>query len=630
MREPLKAHQGKIVYDTQEQATPVGNTTGQLGSVTGQLGQGNLFSGNATGVGQAQAALIAAERQKMLNQGFQQSQAFKDIQSKFQGQADAARNQMQQNPAFMNYQAQQKALGEAYEQSDFFKNMQQQQQTMQDNYRKEIEEARKQFTGGFSKGGANMERQMNLFEQGGMKDDGLDRDPISGNNIPPGSLAKEVRDDVPAQLSEGEYVVPADVVQYFGVKFFEDLRMEAKAGLSQMDRDGRIGGEPVEVDMTMIAFGKKDKKDKNKKANGGVIYANEGVATIPPEAEAINKSGTFKGSDYSVIGFTPNSPVYQTGKGSSQPANNTKQVTYYHSQTGEAKVVTFVNGIVTPPSDLKFTQPPWSVNKPTQTQQQTGGGSDKDKKKTEPKVPQYLKDVDFTTWKGSNYMDEATNALKRDMGENFFGAFATLALGPAGLLVNEMIDIDGISKASLMADAALKAGFEEEADRINQQIQDHLENESTFATRNFLKTELGQKVLRGSKTRIADALNKSNKSWASIGSGTNNVDPPKGNLTSSQKASRDYYDDERRGSNTITGKTYVNEDGGTSKTEDFGKGRVTTVKTKSDTNYAAKENFEKSKKSAESLAEANKDYSNDDYYVGNKGGLLKRRTNKKK
>ena len=53
------------------------------------------------------------------------------------------------------------------------------------------------------------------------------------------------------------------------------------------------------------------------------------------------------------------------------------------------------------------------------------------------------------------------------------------------------------------------------------------------------------------------------------------------NLTSSQKASRDYYDDDRRGSNTITGKTYVNEDGGTSKTEDFGQGRVTTVKTKS-------------------------------------------------
>ena len=38
------------------------------------------------------------------------------------------------------------------------------------------------------------------------------------------SMAEEVRDDIPAQLSDGEYVVPADVVRYYGVKFFEDLR----------------------------------------------------------------------------------------------------------------------------------------------------------------------------------------------------------------------------------------------------------------------------------------------------------------------------------------------------------------------------------------------------------------------
>ena len=59
-------------------------------------------------------------------------------------------------------------------------------------------------------------------------------------------MAEEVRDDVPAQLSEGEYVVPADVVRFFGVKFFEDLRAEAKRGLMEMESDGRIGGEPVE------------------------------------------------------------------------------------------------------------------------------------------------------------------------------------------------------------------------------------------------------------------------------------------------------------------------------------------------------------------------------------------------
>lgn len=70
-------------------------------------------------------------------------------------------------------------------------------------------------------------------------------DPVSGNEVPPGSLPEEVRDDIDARLSEGEYVVPADVVRYFGVKVFEDMRNEAKMGLSQMDADGRIGGEPV-------------------------------------------------------------------------------------------------------------------------------------------------------------------------------------------------------------------------------------------------------------------------------------------------------------------------------------------------------------------------------------------------
>jgi hypothetical protein len=70
-------------------------------------------------------------------------------------------------------------------------------------------------------------------------------DPVSGNDVPPGSLPEEVRDDIDARLSEGEYVVPADVVRYFGVKFFEDLRSQAKMGLQQMDADGRIGGDPV-------------------------------------------------------------------------------------------------------------------------------------------------------------------------------------------------------------------------------------------------------------------------------------------------------------------------------------------------------------------------------------------------
>ena len=102
-------------------------------------------------------------------------------------------------------------------------------------------------TGQYNEGGAVMNDQMEMafMQEGGIIDDDLDVDPVSGNEVPPGSLAEEVRDDIPAQLSEGEYVVPADVVRYYGVKFFEDLRDQAKMGLAEMDADGRIGGEPV-------------------------------------------------------------------------------------------------------------------------------------------------------------------------------------------------------------------------------------------------------------------------------------------------------------------------------------------------------------------------------------------------
>ena len=104
----------------------------------------------------------------------------------------------------------------------------------------------------FNKGGTIMNRQMEMafMREGGLRDDGMDVDPVSGNEVPPGSMAKEVRDDIPARLSEGEYVVPADVVQYYGVKFFEDLRADAKIGLQEMESNGRIGGEPVDDDLS--------------------------------------------------------------------------------------------------------------------------------------------------------------------------------------------------------------------------------------------------------------------------------------------------------------------------------------------------------------------------------------------
>ena len=98
---------------------------------------------------------------------------------------------------------------------------------------------------GYSEGGMALEEQM-AMNFGDVPDNTIGQDPVSGNEIPLGATAENVRDDIPANLSEGEIVVPADVVNFHGVKLFEDLRAEAKMGYAQMAQDGRIGGEPMD------------------------------------------------------------------------------------------------------------------------------------------------------------------------------------------------------------------------------------------------------------------------------------------------------------------------------------------------------------------------------------------------
>ena len=79
------------------------------------------------------------------------------------------------------------------------------------------------------------------FEEGGLMEEGGMVDEESGNEVPPGSLREEVRDDIPAQLSEGEFVFPADVVRYIGLEKLMMMRQEAKQGLAQMEAMGQMG-----------------------------------------------------------------------------------------------------------------------------------------------------------------------------------------------------------------------------------------------------------------------------------------------------------------------------------------------------------------------------------------------------
>ena len=138
------------------------------------------------------------------------------------------------------------------------------------NYAKERSGSLLSNTQQYSKGGEVT--QMNkMYDEGGLATDGMDIDPVSGNDIPVGSNAEDVRDDVDAKLSSGEYVVPADVVKYLGVAQLEKLVNKAKDGLEDMEDNGRIGGTPVgdqeEVVMTLGA----DLGNLDGYATGGIV-----------------------------------------------------------------------------------------------------------------------------------------------------------------------------------------------------------------------------------------------------------------------------------------------------------------------------------------------------------------------
>jgi hypothetical protein len=74
-----------------------------------------------------------------------------------------------------------------------------------------------------------------------MKQQGGTVDPVSGNAVPVGSLQNEVRDDVDAKLSDGEFVFPADVTRYIGLDKLMQIREAAKEGLQKMDSMGQMG-----------------------------------------------------------------------------------------------------------------------------------------------------------------------------------------------------------------------------------------------------------------------------------------------------------------------------------------------------------------------------------------------------
>jgi hypothetical protein len=93
---------------------------------------------------------------------------------------------------------------------------------------------------GMAKGGKVSNQTQRMLKEGGMMQEGGTVDPVSGNDVPVGAMQEEVRDDIPAQLSEGEFVFPADVVRFIGLERLMMMRQAAKEGLSKMEDMGQM------------------------------------------------------------------------------------------------------------------------------------------------------------------------------------------------------------------------------------------------------------------------------------------------------------------------------------------------------------------------------------------------------
>ena len=145
-----------------------------------------------------------------------------------------------------------------------------------------------------------MEKQMELFARGGLKDEGGMIDEESGNRVPIGGTREGVRDDINANVSEGEFILSEDVTRYHGLEKLMNLRQEAKMGLKRMEAMGQMGNSdeatmPDDLpfgmdDLIIVAGGEPADDDEINMAVGGLTTGTTNVIRTPdPVAPATNQ-----------------------------------------------------------------------------------------------------------------------------------------------------------------------------------------------------------------------------------------------------------------------------------------------------------------------------------------------------
>lgn len=185
----------------------------------------------------------------------------------------------------------------------------------------------------------------NMLAEGGVMQEGGTVDPVSGNEVPVGSLKEEVRDDIDAKLSEGEFVLPADVVRYIGLETLMKLRDKAKAGLRKMEEIGQMGNADQVPDAEALHGGEDEMDDDT--------FSSE-IDSIIGEVDAESMGGTREfaaggfaqpGTDYLAKYNIPKSSI----------SNPALDVRAYKNAEGRLMYITFFNGKPSTPIPEGFT-----------------------------------------------------------------------------------------------------------------------------------------------------------------------------------------------------------------------------------------------------------------------------------
>jgi len=239
-----------------------------------------------------------------------------------------------------------------------------------------------------------LKEQMELFEDGGLKDEGNTIDPVSGNDVPPGSTQEEVRDDIPAQLSEGEFVFPADVVRYIGLEKLMQMRQQAKMGLQTMDDMGQMGNSeeaimPDNLPFELTDLDMDDEEEYNndtvEMATGGLTGPATGISgftqsqvqpsSVPQAPQAPTVQQTMPVSytpptQQTVSTFTPKQMQDVSYPGVIEtPESAPQTVEIINPTTGEKRTITYIPGVTQLPEGFvmasEYTAPETSTVTPT-------------------------------------------------------------------------------------------------------------------------------------------------------------------------------------------------------------------------------------------------------------------------